>query len=120
MTLRAQISRLLGQADAPSRVIPLDAATFGVAIGRPDRDVIVDFWAPWCDACRRLAGSIERLADEHPEVSVASLDVDRAPRVADRYRVEQLPTVIRFHRGEPAATVTGLAPYDVLLDRLGL
>ena len=39
--------------------------------------VFVDFYANWCGPCKMLAPSIEKLADEHSEVKVVKIDVDR-------------------------------------------
>lgn len=118
--LRDALARLLGHADAPTRVLPLDGPTFRVAVAQPGRDIVVDFWAPGCAACEALAPSLERLAHEHPELSVASLDVERAPRTADRYRIERLPTIIRFRDGRPVARTSGAMAYDELVEALGI
>jgi thioredoxin 1 len=120
MSIRFHLSRLLSRSAPPSRVVPLDGPSLGVALSRRDRDVVVDFWAPRCPACRALAPSIERLADERPDLTVATVDVDRAPRSAERYGIEQLPTVMRFRGGEPVAVAIGGLPYDLLLERLCL
>lgn len=101
-------------------VLPLDGPSLGVALTRPGSDVVVDFCAPGCVECRSLAPSIERLAGEHPDVTVVALDLERSPRSADRYGIEQLPTVIRFRCAEPVAIAVGALPYDVLVERLGL
>lgn len=118
--LRAQLARLLSRSAAPSRVLPLDGPSLAVALARPGREVVVAFWAPRCLACRALAPHIERLADERPDITVVTLDVDRHPRAAGHHEVEQLPTVVRFCEGQMVAVAVGALDYDVLRDHLSL
>jgi len=105
---------------ARPRVLPLDGPSLSVALTPQGSDVIVYFWGPGCVDCRALAPSIERLADEQPDITVVALDVKRSSRSAADYGVEQLPTVIRFRDAEPVAVAVGALPYDVLVDHLGL
>ncbi len=40
-----------------------------------------------------LAPSIEKLADEHPEVKVVKIDVDQEQALAMQYQVQSIPTL---------------------------
>lgn len=116
--VRSQLSRLLGRSARP-RVLPLDGPSLSVALTPRGSDVIVYYWGHGCVDCRALAPSIERLADEQPDITVVALDVKRSPRSAADYGVERLPTVIRVRDAEPIAVAVGALPYDVLVDHLG-
>ena len=76
--------------------------------------VFVDFYANWCGPCKMLAPSIEKLADEHPEVKVVKIDVDQEQTLAMQYQVQSIPTLITFKNGQPVARQLGFIPYQTL------
>jgi thioredoxin 1 len=46
----------------------------------------VDYWATWCAPCQKLGPQIDEFAKEHPNLSVAKLDVsDWDPQAMQRY-----------------------------------
>jgi thioredoxin 1 len=90
--------------------VPLTARTFDAALRSATMPVLVDFWAPWCHACRQLAPRIEELARVwRGRAHVATVNVDDAGRLAERLGVRALPTVLLFVDGEPAAGLSGPA-----------
>lgn len=103
-----------------SDVLTVDERTFQDEVDAFAGVAVVDFFADWCAPCRALEPVVERLAREHPDVRVARVDVDGAPRLAARYGVRSLPTVVRLDHGDPVAMAIGAVPYDVLTDTLGI
>jgi thioredoxin 1 len=84
--------------------------------------VLVDFWAEWCGPCRMLGPVIDELAREYPaeKVRIVKLNVDHSPRVAGRYGIMAIPTVVLFKNGQVLEQVTGVRPkrdYQALIDR---
>jgi thioredoxin len=81
--------------------------------------VLVEFWAPWCAPCRRLAPQLTDLAREmHGRVRVVRVNIDESPRAAERYGVELLPTMILFDRGRERDRLTGVPAASELRSRL--
>ena len=63
--------------------------------------VLVDFWAPWCVYCRRIAPAYEKIAQQYEgKILVTKVNIDEAPDVAIREHIEVIPTLVLYHKGE--------------------
>lgn len=103
--------------DIMSNVLHLNSAEFQDVVSN-NSVVFVDFFANWCGPCKMLAPSIEKLADEHPEVKVVKIDVDQEQSLAMQYQVQSIPTLITFKNGQPVARQLGFIPYEALEDMI--
>jgi thioredoxin 2 len=80
---------------------------------------LVDMWATWCVPCRVLSPALEALATERAgEVKLVKVDVDRAPRLSERFNIRAVPTLLILKRGEPIARQAGALPASALRRRL--
>ena len=70
--------------------------------------VLVDFWANWCGPCRMLGPVLEQLAADRPDVTVAKVDVDENPGLAQRFGVSSIPTLVVIRDGKAVKGVVGL------------
>lgn len=91
-------------------VITLTTANFDETIRSATTPVLVDFWAEWCAPCRLLAPLVENLSNEYGEkLAVCKIDIDSSPKVAARFGITSLPTLILFRDGSPVGRHVGVA-----------
>jgi thioredoxin 2 len=77
--------------------------------------VLVDLWATWCGPCRMVSPALERLAtDRRGQIKLAKVDVDKAPRLSQRFEVRAVPTLMVLRDGEVLARQPGAAPEPAL------
>ena len=97
----------LGQGNAaPAADLIKDGgdATFMADVVEASQEVpvIVDFWAPWCGPCKQLTPALEKAVTAAAgKVKLVKVNVDENQQIAGQLRVQSLPTVYAFHKGQP-------------------
>lgn len=69
------------------------------------KPVLVDFWAPWCVYCRRIGPALEAFALENPHITVAKVNIDEEPALAQAERIEVIPTLILYQNGQAIGSI---------------
>ena len=89
-------------------MISLNENNFKSEVLESDLPVVVDFWASWCGPCKIIAPVIEDLAREfEKKVKFAKLNVEDGPRIATKYGIMSVPTIIFFKKGKAIDQVVG-------------
>lgn len=99
--------------------IHVSDADFEEVVLKSKLPVVVDFWAPWCGPCRRIAPLMEKIASTHAgSLVVAKVNTDESPTTARMYGIRSIPTLLFFKDGELVHSQVGALPEGMMLDLL--
>ena len=105
-------------------VMNMNHEEFNSKILDSNEPVLVEFWAPWCVYCRRIGPALEKVAAQNEgKLLVAQVNIDEQPALADKERIEVIPTLVLYQNGQAHGSI--VAPEskaridDFILENLG-
>ena len=79
------------------------------------KNVIVDFYAPWCPPCKIIAKNLEDFEISKPDnVQIYKVNVDDELALAKKYGVSKLSTIIYFKNGKVMKDYVGILSSEEL------
>ncbi|ADB16258.1 thioredoxin [Pirellula staleyi DSM 6068] len=94
---------------AAEGVLELTDSNFQTEVISSSQPVLVDFWAPWCGPCRKIAPMIDELASENAGTAkIGKVNIDNNQEAAMQYGIEAIPTIIIFRDGQPVQRFQGI------------
>lgn len=80
-----------------------------------DRLTLVDFFATWCGPCKQMHPVLEQLKkDLGNGIRIIKLDVDKNENLSNVYRIQAVPTLMLFRKGEILWRQSGALPLPAL------
>jgi thioredoxin 2 len=96
-------------------VVDADDDTFAEIAEEATIPAVIDMWATWCGPCRTVSPALERVAtDLAGKIKLVKVDVDAAPKLAERFTVQAVPTLMVMRDGQVIARRAGAAPAAAL------
>ncbi|MDI9645255.1 MAG: thioredoxin [Archaeoglobales archaeon] len=95
------------QIDSPQHA---DSRNFDELVSK-NTNVVADFWAEWCGPCRMVAPIVDELAKEYAgKVLFLKVNTDQNPKLAARFGITAIPTLLFFKNGRVVDRVVGALP----------
>ncbi|MBG7631061.1 MAG: thioredoxin [Bacteroidetes bacterium] len=81
--------------------------------------ILLDFYADWCGPCQSLLPTVEKLAKEYEgNIEIQKVNVDQNSELASKFGVRSIPALFFLKNGEVVDTLNGVAPENVLREKL--
>ena len=73
--------------------------------------VLLDFWAGWCEPCKTLGPTLEKLAGEYGGgFLLGKVDSEKEQELAEAFGVQGVPFCVLIQQGRPADGFQGVLP----------
>lgn len=81
-------------------ILPVNAESYKKMIAESEKPVLMEFSAPWCVYCNRLAPALELMAKERKDtLVVGQINIDDEPALAEAEKIELVPTLLLYQKG---------------------
>lgn len=97
--------------------IKLTNKNFDEEVFKNKETIIVDFYADWCGPCRAMGPILEEVA-ESSKVRLGKINIDEEDKLAERFNIMSIPTIIVYKNGEPVKTYVGVTPKETIIEDL--
>jgi len=97
----------------------LSDSSFEQEVTKSQIPVVVDFWAPWCPPCKKIAPVLEEIAKEYGgKIEIKKVNVDEFPQLAAKFDIKGIPALIFFKNGEVVEKLVGAVPKSNITDTI--
>ena len=84
-----------------------------------DIPLLVDFFAEWCGPCKMMPPILNQVkAELKDQVKILKVDVDKNQAAAQAYRVQGVPTLIIFHKGNVVWRQSGVIQANEIVNQI--
>ena len=93
---------------ASDKLLEITDDNFEEKVLKSDRPFLIDFWAVWCGPCQAVTPILEELASDYEgKIHIGKVDVDKNRKVATKFQIRSIPTLLLFNDGDVVAQKVG-------------
>ena len=105
----------------PNQFLTLTDDNFQTEVEHSPIPVVIDCWATWCMPRHRIDPIFDRLAVEFDDrIGIGRLNVATADRIALKYGIRAVPTLLIFSHGKVVYRTIGAAPQFEIVRHLNV
>ncbi|KAM3336249.1 hypothetical protein ACQJBY_030311 [Aegilops geniculata] len=91
-------------------------STFEELLEKSEKPLLVDFYATWCGPCQYMVPILQEVHEKmNDKINIVKIDTEKYTSIANKYKIEALPTFVIFKDGEPCYRFEGALPADQLI-----
>ena len=80
---------------------------------------LVDFFATWCGPCKMMHPILEQLKEKMgDDIRILKVDVDKYEALSMQYRIQSVPTLMLFKKGEMLWRQSGAMSLNDLMQKI--
>lgn len=77
--------------------------------------IAIKFEADWCGPCKKMEPQMYKIEEEFSnDIKFLTIDVDKVPSIAQRYRIRTLPTVLLLNNNQEINRINGVTLIEPL------
>lgn len=101
----------------PGKIVGMCAQEYDELI-KSDKKVLVDFYAPWCEPCKKMAPYLAKMSEENKDVKIVKLNAEEHKTLMKEMNISALPMLLLYVDGRQTWKHEGFISEDDLKTQL--
>lgn len=72
-----------------------------------EKPVILDFYADWCQPCKMMVPTLEKIAKQYPNIDIYKINVDEQRELSQMFGIRSIPTLLFIPKNSTPQAING-------------